>query len=62
MMMILSRSTFQDNKPKEDAVLSLAMESRMMVPDLNFLLLLDPVHITHGVRGKFRLQHSVCMI
>lgn len=49
-MMILIRSSFEDNEPKEDAVPSLAMESKMIMPDLEFLLLLSPVHITHVVR------------
>jgi len=35
-MMILIRSSFQDNKPKEDAALSLAVECRMMMSDLRF--------------------------
>lgn len=50
VMMTPIRSSFQDNKPKEGAVLSLAMEYRMTMPDLRFLLLLNPVHITHVVR------------
>lgn len=46
--MTLIRSSFR-GKPKEGDVLGLAVESRMMMPDLIFLLLLNHVHITHVV-------------